>query len=285
MGKNIVGDQFLYKDMFSILFGVLRITACCLIYKFHFDGIYNYDSGINVLIPFVIFMFLSGFYARENAKNMGGWVRRRLVRIYVPYLLCAVVVIISNFYMNYKDVNILDVVSVLFGINLFTGGVLYVVSWYVGFIISYYLMYYYFVVLKTKVLKLLPVVFLIVVHNVFGVSLYLLYGFVIGVCFSRLFCRFNVFNGILCTSGGNVARRIKSLVMVVQNCTYEFFLVHGPVLLLLAHVVKMDGNSALLLGGGISIVFAVILKHVAGEIIKKCQWIEVGQRAIVARTL
>lgn len=256
------------REMTSAVNSVLRITATVLVFVFHCNALYGLGSDRPLFYAFSFFLFLSGFYAASARSNPVGWLMRRLRRIYIPYWIVVVGVVAANMMYGYKDVGVFEIGVLLAGGNLFIDNSLYVIAWFVSAILCFYLYVFVIAVLRSVALRVGVTVVWAWFLLVFDIPPYFFVAFALGFLLRRLMASTGVdkesfrsggaFHASLSTSSG--------LLFTVQNYSYEFFLLHGGVLILFTKVFHAGYAVSFLAGFLLTAAGAVLLKRLSNRI-------------------
>ncbi|WP_148266951.1 acyltransferase family protein [Pseudodesulfovibrio mercurii] len=256
------------EDLASAVNSVLRITATLIIYLFHCHGLYGRGDSRPLFYAFAFFLFLSGYYAMVRRENAVRWIRRRLRRIYIPYWLVITVVVLSNWAVQYKPVGVKELFFLLIGGNLFIEDKLYVIAWFISVIIFLYCCVFLMAYFRSMALRFLLAVALVYIMSHYRIPVYFYVAFTIGWSLHYLLLRSGLSRAVLPLSPGaaRTLQRVYGPLLTVQNFSYEFFLVHGGVLLLFNKLLKASYGEALYAGIAVTMINAMILKELTRRI-------------------
>lgn len=256
------------EDLASAVNSVLRITATLIIYLFHCHGLYGRGDSSPLFYAFAFFLFLSGYYAVLKRNTAVRWIKRRLRRIYIPYWLVISGVVASNLIVQYKPAGPKVLFFLLIGGNLFIENKLYVIAWFISIIIFLYLYVFLMAYYRSMVFRFLLSVALVYTMSHYNIPYYFYVAFVLGWGLHYLMLRSGLSRAVLPLSpaAGSRLLRICRPLLTVQNYSYEFFLVHGGILLLFTKILKAPYGVTLYVGIMVTAVNAVILKELTRRI-------------------
>ncbi|GFK93899.1 hypothetical protein NNJEOMEG_01737 [Fundidesulfovibrio magnetotacticus] len=252
-------------ELVSTCSALFRVLATIYIFVFHCNSLYGLSNFGLVDYAFIVFMFVSGYYAVAANVGANEWLVRRLKRIFIPYWIVTPAVLLFNHVFSYKDVGLFESVVLLLGGNFFLSHRLYVVTWFVSVIVVFYV-YTYVVVKFASVLT--RAVFAVVSLFIFlslNVPAYLFVSYNVGMLVSVAFRKFDVVGVMVSVSGPvfNLFRGFGVVFNEAQGVSYEFFLVHGGVLLLFCKVLHFGYVQAFLVSFCVSVVFSYAVRYVA----------------------
>lgn len=264
----------------------VRCVALIAVVARHQLSIAELDGSI--IPPYVglgIFCVLSGYLSLLTAtrKSPVDWLKNRLIKLFIPYIIMMAVVVAANYGFGYKPMSPGLVVAQFFGVAYYThpGMLIGVHTWFITLILQCYTAS----ALVRWECRLLPV---------FVVGAFLLAG---DDVFSG--CRFAYFVGCVAAtlpasrfSWGGLALVCGALEYVgfqgacyavrgagalliasefqtsssgflrwIRGISYEFFLVHGPILLGLSRVFRFPFVANLTLGTTAAVLLALLLKE------------------------
>jgi hypothetical protein len=256
------------EDLASAVNSVLRITATLIIYLFHCHGLYGRGDSRPLFYAFAFFLFLSGYYSMVRRETAVRWIKRRLRRIYIPYWLVIAGVVVSNWIVHYKPAGPKTLFFLLIGGNLFIEDKLYVIAWFISVIIFLYFCVFLLVYFRSMALRFLLAVALVYIMSHYRIPAYFYIAFAIGWCLHYLLLRSGLSRAVLPLSqgAGRALHFVCGQILTVQNYSYEFFLVHGGVLLLFSKILKAPYGVALYAGIAVTLVNAIILKELTRRI-------------------
>lgn len=256
------------REMTSAVNSVLRITATVLVFVFHCNALYGLGSDRPLFYAFSFFLFLSGFYAASARTNPVGWLMRRLRRIYIPYWIVVAGVVASNMIYGYKDVGMFEIGVLLAGGNLFIDNSLYVIAWFVSAILCFYLYVFVIAVLRSIVLRVLVTVLWAWFLTTFDIPPYFFVAFALGFLLRRLLTKAGAESeSVRSGSAFGTSFKVSSgLLFRLQNYSYEFFLLHGGVLILFTKVLNTGYGVSFFAGFFLTAAGAVLLKRLSDRI-------------------
>lgn len=260
--------EILTADMTSAFNSILRIISTIIIYIFHCDAQYNFAFKDHLFYAFTFFLFISGYYSFFNNESPNKWIKKRLKRIYIPYWIVLTIVILANFIFHYKKVGIKELFFAFIGGNLFIDHKIYVIAWFISVIISLYVCVYIFKIFKNIVIKLAIVypITLLLLH--FDIPYDFFISFILGYFTHAYIVQNELDNKVLIRNTRYVKlfNAIFRPILYIQNYSYEFFLVHGGVILFFAKVLRTDYAISMVGGIILSFLGAIILKYIARKI-------------------
>lgn len=261
-------NSIFVKDFVSLVNSVMRILATMIIYKFHCEMQYDTSSKHHLFIAFSFFLFISGYYSTIVNKSPVVWIVDRLKRIYIPYWVVIAGVVVVNLFADYKEVGYKELFFLLIGGNLFVEHKLYVIAWFVSAIVIMYLCVFvmnYFRYISVRIVILVSLVCLLMSYGMpidffifFGLG-YAIHSILIqsGLEFKYIFVNDNVYK---------FYNTVAIPIRFIQDFSYEFFLVHGGVVLFFTKIIHTQYYVALYGGLVATIVGAIALKKIASKI-------------------
>ncbi len=259
--KNITKKQ----PIFWI--SVVKIFATLLIFTFHYKKLlvpsFSYTMA---LVAIALFVFIAGFLIK-SARSPENWLYTRLLSICLPYWLILIPLILINYLIKYKEVSILSLIIQFLGGSLFIQNRLFTISWFVTFIIGFYLIGY--IIKKLKKFKIINLISLLILLNLIfiqfiGLDFLLIWSacFLLGYLMRNL----NLLNFL---SKIPINAKLNYIFFRINQHTYSFFLVHGPILLFLINMLKLSPLLSLIYGLSASIIVSLILFYISNKIIGK----------------
>lgn len=259
----------LVKDIMSFVNSVLRIAATLIIYIFHCEMQYDAYSKHHLFFAFSFFLFISGYYSVYTNKMPIAWIADRLKRIYLPYWIVIVWVIIVNIFVDYKEIGIKELFFLIIGGNLFVEHKLYVIGWFISAIVVMYICVFVITYFRYVIVKVVILAFLAVLLLDYGMPLDFFVFFSIGYALHVVLIRSGLelrqvamkdkFVKFYCAIAAPVRR--------IQDYSYEFFLVHGGVVLFFTKVLHTKYFVALYGGFFMTIIGAIVLKIISNRLV------------------
>jgi len=240
---------------------LLRLTACALIFIYHFLVLQDQPSYGLGSYGLYIFFFLAGWFAVYGTKAPWTWLKGRLRRILVPYWPVIAVVLIANRIVGYKETTLLKDAMTFAGLSFFVRDPVYVISWFITFLMMLDLSFFVFRVLEKNSLRVVYLVVLLAAAHVWvPLQIRAVELFYIGAGLGYL----KKVTDTVFPKNSDLEKRclspffqqVNQALFRVQNYTYSFFLIHGAVLILVIKGLKISGVSALGLALFLSIAFA-----------------------------
>jgi len=268
MTNNNTSRPLTISDIASAVNSVLRIVSTIIIYIFHCDAQYHIDSNNSLSYAFTFFLFISGYYSFFQNKSANEWIIKRLKRIYIPYWIVIIGAITTNLICQYKDIGVKELFFAIIGGNLFIEHKIYVIAWFITVIICLYICVYICKIIKNILLKTMICIVIILLLLKFDIPYNFFISFLLGYFIHALISQNGleyktIIKNSTCT---NLFNFIFSPLFVIQNYSYEFFLIHGGVILFYTQVLK-TGYPAAMYGGMISsFLGAVVLKAISRKI-------------------
>lgn len=247
----------------SISISSLRIIAVAGIFLFHILALYHYDNRNIDFYSILIFCFLSGYLSSNiNKLNRLLWLKKRFFSIMVSYWIVIIPALVLNRFFNYKHTLLLGDIVTLLGGNMFLETKVYVEAWYITFVLLLYIFIFLQSFAKVPVIKLFCwfLAFLLFTAMGFSKSVYFL-AFTLGFLLSQI-----VAPPKKAESGSNV---LSILLFKIQRYGYDFFLLHGGILVFLSVVMKLDIVATIVLGLLITILGSLLLNKVSGSLIRR----------------
>jgi hypothetical protein len=220
-----------------------RILATGLIFFFHFGGmtgafrVKHWDT-----VAILIFVFISGFLGYQSKPMTFPWLKRRFLKILVPYWPIIFVALVLNRIIMYKQTDWLQDIGTFLGLGLFFPERVYVISWFITLILIFYVSLFVYQRLSSVWLKLV----------------WLLAGFVLYIKFIKVCTWYypGFYLGYFLHSIGWLAHepylennvmlsKLNAYLFAYQSYCYVFFLLHGGFLVLFVRVVHLPEMFAL----------------------------------------
>lgn len=267
--KSVPGDSGIaVYEIISMCNSVLRVVATLIIFVFHCNGLYGHANGRMLLVSFALFMFLSGFYCFIGNRSSFEWIVRRLKRIYVPYWAVAALVIVSNEVFRYKSVSLVDLLVFVAGGNFFLRTNLYVIAWFVSVMILLYICMFIVSLQNKNSTKLIVTLLLSAALLSIGLPLYFLVFFFVGYSLHYLLKRAGILSVRLGCGSVNCRRLqyVHAKLRWVDGISYEFYLLHGAVLLCFYKIVHVSYASCLLVSFVLTVMGAVALAKFSNRV-------------------
>jgi fucose 4-O-acetylase-like acetyltransferase len=172
---------------------ILRIFATLVIFVYHCEGRFSRDVGAVLGSAFAIFLFLTGFYARiRETERPCAWILRRLQRIYPPYWITVIGVVVANYIFKYKSIDWLTLVVLGRRVDWLHPSPLYSIAWYVTLIVLIYLSLFAFYSARGTPLKIIVTVITAVGLKSIGSATYFLIAFLVEVASSFTFTYYHL---------------------------------------------------------------------------------------------
>lgn len=246
---------------------MFRIIATLLIFLFHSlrqSNIAVYDLNI---VGISIFCFLTGFFSYPIRGSVLTWFFNRAQKILIPYWLVIIPVIAVNYYYNYKENSLFELIIIAMGGAMFIEDPLYVVSWYITFILILYAGVSLYTKFKSAINRFLFLilgvsVYYLIVHKLF---IYLIM-FIIGYLFKVIRSLIN--RDSFPTVSNSL---INNSAFIIQNHCYSFFLIHGGVLISLKEFFSFKTELYIVFAFIISSVLTIFHRHIANNILEYLQ--------------
>jgi len=208
---------------------------------------------------------------RSSGDSLG-WLSKRLRRIYVSYWFTLVAILAANLCFQYKPMSWTLVISQFLGIAYFThrGQMIGVTNWFISLILLCYVIAA-FVRWERRLLPVFVAITLGLMHRedpkFAGCVLAFMAGGVVamtpkiwngalgvaGVCLmatatGRSAFAYPLAGSVAIMVGTPFAGEKSRVLALASECTYEFFLVHGPIYLGLSRVMGLDFFGNLISG-------------------------------------
>lgn len=228
-----------------------------MIFIYHYLHLMDQPGYSLDFIAITSFMFLSGFFSRNKSGSWFVWLASRSLKILVPYWLTMSSVCLINLIIGYKYVNTASlIISFAIG-NLFTPNSLYVISWF----ITYILIYYVFVTLinstRSYAIKGALLIALILGNTALGLPYLYPIAFISGYG-----CGQNYWRKLDAVKPSDSQR----LLFKLQSYSYYFFLLHGGILLFLTHVLKASPLGTFVISFLLTLLLSPVLKETSAII-------------------
>lgn len=252
---------------FSFLNSSLRICATIIVFLFHCNGLHAVPENSNLTFAFSSFLFLSGYYCLNAQMEPSKWFFRRAIRIYYPYWITCVVVLAANVIFSYKPVTAVNVISLFAGANLFIDEPVYVIGWFVSCIVVFYISVFLFYSFKNLLIKLIVIITGYSFLSDNGIPDYFFVFFFIGCIASTLVSRCRLTLPLPNSLFYSLFSKLSSSFLAIQNYSYEFFLIHGAVILMFTKIIEASYIQTLAFGFLVSALLAVLLKKITSKLI------------------
>lgn len=230
---------------------IMRIAATLSIFVFHFLGLINHYQYQLDIYAIIIFSFLSGYLGKPG-KNRTEWLKKRYIKIMIPYWIVIIPVIIATSISGYKPITFYRVIGAIFGFNMFITNPIYVISWYITFILLLYLYAFIESLYNEFYYIIICMISGLVVFGYFFHESYYFIAFFLGIRFSGFYIE-----------GIGSSSKISKKLFVVQKYCYAFFLIHGAVLFSFIRYIFIRHNDipsilifcvSFVLSGGLSVI-------------------------------
>lgn len=256
-------------DIVSAVNSALRIISTLIIYIFHCNSQYNIQSNDSLFYAFTFFLFISGYYSFFEKNSPHKWIINRLKRIYIPYWIVIIGVILANLIFQYKEMSTKEIFFALIGGNLFVEHKIYVIAWFISVIICLYICVYIYKFINNFTLKILlcfGIVTLLIKFDIpYDFFISFLLGYVIHYFISRNKLEYK--NIIKNPIHIGIFNTIYRLLFTTQNYSYEFFLLHGGVILFFTQVLHVNYKTSMYAGISLTFIGAIFLKIITKKII------------------
>jgi len=269
MNKNDkVKEQLLTADIASAVNSILRIISTVNIYIFHCNSQYNIESKDSLFYAFTFFLFISGYYSFFQGKSPNQWIIKRLKRIYIPYWIVIIGAIVANYIFQYKNIGIKEFFFAVSGGNLFIEHKIYVIAWFISVIICLYICVYIYKTIKNIALKSTVIYLIVLILLKFNIPYSFFISFSLGYFIhSYIFRKKIEYKKITDNSAFiNAFILIFRPLFFIQNYSYEFFLVHGGIILFFTNVLHSSYTTSMLGGIIFSFFGAIVLKFFTRKI-------------------
>lgn len=245
---------------------IARITACGMIFLFHYAGLYNYYLKPLDIYAIVIFMLLSGYFSVikkiDRHTISYGWLLRRVKSIMIPYWSVILLVIVINEFYHYKEMTLSKKLIIVAGGSMFLDNPLYTISWFITLILLLYGFVFVFQVMPGKIYKSFVFLSGLVLFFFLSKSIYYL-AFLSGFGF-RLFKEY-YFSSVPLKRVSQLNQRLYH----IQNYCYSFFLLHGGVLLFCVEVIEFQAFYTFVVSLILTIIATYIHYHFSDMLQKK----------------
>ena len=246
----------------SILISSLRIFAVMGIFLFHTLSLYKLENYNIDFYSILIFCFLSGYLSSNIDKlNRISWLKKRFLSIMVSYWIVIIPALLLNRLFGYKKTLLFGDLVTLLGGNMFLHTKVYVEAWYITFILLLYLFIYFQSFAKMPVLKGICWLFGFLLFTYCFKKSYYFLAFTIGFYFSQF-----VSPPLKAESGQHF---LSELLFKIQGYGYDFFLLHGGILVFFSVVLKLGMIETFAIGMLVTILSSLLLNNVSRSIIKR----------------
>ena len=239
----------------------LRSLATFYIFIFHCNGLYSVPNFGLVNNAFAIFMFISGYYTYLNGKDINSWFKRRIKRIFIPYWIVMCAAILSNCIFKYKEVTLFEYVASLLGASFFLENKLYVISWFISIITIFYIQTFLVWKQKNTAMRLVATVMFIVIAIEINIPPNFIFMYQLGLLINIALSTFFSPEFAIDTSPSKykLFTAINGAVQTLQKYSYNFFLLHGGVLIFFSKLIHAPYATTLLLALPITAILSIIL--------------------------
>lgn len=241
--------------MWSSILSISRIVATLLIFIYHALGLMKMPNNHLDTAAVTVFCFLTGFLVGKT--NDIDWLKRRVLGILLPYWIVIIPVLVANKLTGYKDVTLAQEVVTLIGGNLFLDNPVYVIAWYVTFVLILYCIVY----LQSNVNSFL-------MRAIVWCSGFGLFYFHLGIW--QFYIVFAV--GFVLQNIVSPPRKVEGLLFVVQGKCYNFFLIHGGVMVGLLYFHDLSLSSLILFSFILSCTGSLLLEALVIKIKKSAMY-------------
>ncbi|MFO0946598.1 MAG: acyltransferase [Planctomycetota bacterium] len=246
-----------------------------------------------------VFCIISGFFSMHSRGTPPlAWLRRRLTRVYVPYWITLTLLIVANQFSGYKPMNPELIFSQYLGTGYFThpSQLLGIHFWFISLILLCYGLAVFVRLMPALVVPILGLVLCTpVITSLFAAHIV---SFLIGAALS-LFWRERSFavvassvavacllgalyppmSHLVYSSSATIALCLCRIPMgnsshwltLTSERTYEFFLVHGPVYLILRKALHVSRAVNLTFGTVVAVLAAIVLERVSRPLVHRLQ--------------
>ena len=241
----------------SIILSSVRIYATLGIFLFHLFGMFGIPNNDLDKISILIFCFLTGYLLNMKHQKSSIWLKNKLLSILIPYWLVIIPALILNRVFEYKNTSIITDIITLLGGNLFLDTKVYVIAWYITFII---LLYFFMYVESFSNHILIRCCVWISGFILFALLHKLIYfvAFAAGIFLSKLISP--------PPKPGQSDFKLSKVLFKTQGYCYAFFLMHGGILVLLIHVLKLNFTQSAIYGMILSLAGTIILHSITEEL-------------------
>lgn len=246
---------------------------------------FNLDAG---QIGVAMFFSISGFLVvQDRASSTGPWLMRRLRRIFIPYWITVTALLAANYLLSYKPASVSLVVSEYMGLAGWThrGELIGVHLWFVSLLLFCYALG----AIARTFPRSLPFIVAATIAWLWSDPFYAGHtlAFLTGVSFGRfgrkppivglvaasiaaIALALSVRVGFACIAVGattltstaipiQVSAQIARLHSKASELSYHFYLVHGPIFLLVARAFSGSLMAVAVVGTVGSVVAAILL--------------------------
>ena len=139
-----MNEHFPHKDLNQriLLFDLIRFLAILLIYLHHYCKtigiVYTYNMA--AVLGIFLFVFISSYLTvavSSPENNPISWLKRKFLKILLPYWLIFHVLLVINFFLQFKKYKYLTYPYELIGLQLFIHP-LYDATWFISYILIFY---------------------------------------------------------------------------------------------------------------------------------------------------
>lgn len=284
---------------------LLKIIAMFFVTIHHFYALLNaYNPFCVFRITFgemsvAIFCAISGYLGVSSKDDLKTWAIKRLLRILPSYWIVTILAFSINWLFKYKDFSLFQFISQLLGIGYFTHGynLVNIVSWFVSLILLCYLIsgisrikvsekWFYIV----NYLAITVCVLLIL----FGIKIALA-RFVIPFCAASIFQKarnkvlfiliflfmfsffglinfnfyYSLFSILILFIAVLIPTKRTKLLRLASYYSYEYFLIHGIVLLFFIKFLHNHSFYILLVAMPVAAFLSVIIKKISSTLLNK----------------
>jgi len=240
----------------------LRSLATFYIFIFHCNGLYGVSNFGLVNNAFAIFMFISGYYTYLNGKDINSWLKRRIKRIFIPYWIVMGGAILSNSIFKYKDVTLFEYVASLLGASFFLENKLYVISWFISIITIFYIQTFFTWKQKGTARRIVAAITFSAIAIAINIppNFILMYqlGLITNIALSTVLSP-DITISISSPSKYKLFTAANDVVQILQKYSYDFFLLHGGVLIFFSKLIHTQYATTLLLALTITAILSIIL--------------------------
>ncbi len=243
---------------------LVRLFAMNAIFLFHFLGQRGYETFNLDVFGLHAFVFISGYFAFQNKISPLKWLKKRFLKILVPYWSVILVVIIINALIGYKSSSLFKDAMTFLGLSLFIENPVYVISWFITLILILYCFATVLMLVKNAIYRSVLMVtgffaFLILVPSSDFFYIFFFGGFL----FRQFFSGFRV----LKIKPKERMHAFNRALFLVQSHCYSFFLIHGGILLFFNKILKTNDIIALLGSYVVSCFLTIYHKRLSDQII------------------
>ncbi len=245
---------------------IVRIIATFLIFIFHFQSLNSIPHSYSLdKLGIALFLFISGYFACQNRIRPAKWLRRRFVKIMIPYWSVIIIVLTVNHFIAYKPTNFLKDIIIFSGGSMFLDNPVYVISWFITLILILYFCVFLLQSIANSLLNLLFLITLFLsfycwhpIHNMY------LPAFFAGYLIKRLELSRHDIKAI----ASNRYSQVNSILFAIQNYCYSFFLIHAGVLWWSIRILNLRPLEAFLFAFSCTTILSYYHKKLSDFIIK-----------------